>query len=49
MTSFETIAYRTDGPVATITLNRPQALNTIVPPLPGSWRRRSGSPCATPT
>jgi enoyl-CoA hydratase len=34
MTSFETIAYRTEGPVATITLNRPEALNTIVPPLP---------------
>jgi enoyl-CoA hydratase len=31
---FETILYATDGPVATITLNRPDRLNTIVPPLP---------------
>jgi enoyl-CoA hydratase len=34
MTSFETILYAVDGPVATITLNRPEQLNTIVPPLP---------------
>ncbi|MEA2467205.1 MAG: enoyl-CoA hydratase [Thermoleophilaceae bacterium] len=34
MTSFETILYATDGPVATITLNRPEHLNTIVPPMP---------------
>jgi len=34
MTSYETILYATDGPVATITLNRPETLNTIVPPLP---------------
>ena len=32
--SFETILYATDGPVATITLNRPERLNTIVPPMP---------------
>jgi enoyl-CoA hydratase len=31
---FETIIYRTAGPVATITLNRPERLNTIVPPMP---------------
>jgi enoyl-CoA hydratase/carnithine racemase len=31
---FETLLYRTDGPVAAITLNRPESLNTIVPPLP---------------
>ena len=31
---FETILYKTDGPVATITLNRPEHLNTIVPPMP---------------
>ena len=30
----ETILYATDGPVATITLNRPEQLNTIVPPMP---------------
>jgi enoyl-CoA hydratase len=32
--SFETILYTTDGPIATITLNRPEQLNTIVPPMP---------------
>ena len=32
--SFETLLYGTDGPVATITLNRPETLNTIVPPMP---------------
>jgi enoyl-CoA hydratase len=31
---FETLLYRTAGPVATITLNRPEHLNTIVPPMP---------------
>ncbi len=31
---YETLLYRTDGPVATITLNRPESLNTIVPPMP---------------
>ena len=34
MTPFETILYTTDGPIATITLNRPEQLNTIVPPMP---------------
>jgi enoyl-CoA hydratase len=34
MKTFETILYSTDGPIATITLNRPEALNTIVPPMP---------------
>jgi enoyl-CoA hydratase len=32
--SYETILYATHGPVATITLNRPDTLNTIVPPMP---------------
>jgi enoyl-CoA hydratase len=32
--AFETILYGVDGPVATITLNRPERLNTIVPPMP---------------
>src|SRR4051812_17722412 len=32
--TFETILYDTAGPVATITLNRPERLNTIVPPMP---------------
>ena len=31
---FETLLYAVDGPVATITLNRPETLNTIVPPMP---------------
>src|ERR687890_1653668 len=30
----KTILSPTDGPVATITLNRPERLNTIVPPMP---------------
>ena len=34
MSDYETILYSTDGPVATITLNRPERLNTIVPPMP---------------
>lgn len=34
MTDFETLLYATDGPIATITFNRPERLNTIVPPLP---------------
>ena len=34
MPDFETLLYAVDGPVATITLNRPEALNTIVPPMP---------------
>ncbi len=31
---FETLLYKTEPPVATITLNRPGELNTIVPPMP---------------
>ena len=30
--AFETLVYSSDGPIATITLNRPNELNTIVPP-----------------
>jgi enoyl-CoA hydratase len=30
----ETVLYDVAGPVATITLNRPESLNTIVPPMP---------------
>jgi enoyl-CoA hydratase len=33
----ETIAYDVDGPIATITLDRPDALNTIVPPMPDEF------------
>ena len=32
--SYETILYGTDGPIATVTLNRPAELNTIVSPMP---------------
>lgn len=32
--SYETILYDIDGPLAIITLNRPERLNTIVPPMP---------------
>jgi enoyl-CoA hydratase len=31
---YETLLYRVEEQVATITLNRPEALNTIVPPMP---------------
>ncbi|OGL22935.1 MAG: enoyl-CoA hydratase [Candidatus Rokubacteria bacterium RIFCSPLOWO2_12_FULL_73_47] len=31
---YETLLYETDGALATITLNRPERLNTIVPPMP---------------
>jgi enoyl-CoA hydratase len=34
MPDFETLLYTTEPPVATITLNRPDELNTIVPPMP---------------
>ncbi len=32
--SFQTLLYDTAGAIATITLNRPERLNTIVPPMP---------------
>jgi enoyl-CoA hydratase/carnithine racemase len=32
--SFQTLLYDTDAAIATITLNRPERLNTIVPPMP---------------
>ncbi len=32
--SYQTIRYATDGPIATITLNRPAELNAIVAPMP---------------
>jgi enoyl-CoA hydratase len=35
--SYETLLYATDGAIATITLNRPERLNTIVPPMPDEF------------
>jgi len=35
--SRETLLYETAGPIATITLNRPDRLNTIVPPMPDEF------------
>jgi enoyl-CoA hydratase len=32
--SYKTLLYETDGAIATVTLNRPERLNTIVPPMP---------------
>ncbi len=37
--AFTTLAYKTDGPIATITLNRPNELNTIVPPMPEEFEQ----------
>jgi enoyl-CoA hydratase len=39
---YETLLYATDGPIATITLNRPDHLNTIVPPMPEELERAVG-------
>jgi enoyl-CoA hydratase len=36
--AYETLLYDVDGAVATITLNRPERLNTIVPPMPEEFR-----------
>jgi enoyl-CoA hydratase len=36
---YETILYAASGPAATITLNRPERLNTIVPPMPEEVER----------
>jgi enoyl-CoA hydratase len=35
--NFETLLYATDGAIATLTLNRPDRLNTIVPPMPDEF------------
>jgi enoyl-CoA hydratase len=41
--SYETLLYDTDGPIATITLNRPDRLNTIVPPMPDEFEAAVGA------
>ena len=43
MPDFETLLYATDGPIATITFNRPEKLNTIVPPMPDELEAAVGS------
>jgi enoyl-CoA hydratase len=40
--SYETLLYHTDGPIATVTLNRPDRLNTIVPPMPDEFEQAVG-------
>ena len=40
--SFETLLYKTEPHVATITLNRPEQLNTIVPPMPDEIEQAIG-------
>jgi enoyl-CoA hydratase len=47
--TFETLLYTTDGPVATITLNRPDRLNTIVPPMPDEFETAVRRATADPT
>lgn len=37
--TYETLIYDIDGAIATITLNRPGALNTIVPPMPDEFEQ----------
>jgi enoyl-CoA hydratase len=43
VTTFETLLYETAGPIATITLNRPDRLNTIVPPMPEEFESAIGA------
>lgn len=40
--SYETLRTTTDGPIAFITLNRPERLNTIVPPMPDEFEAAIG-------
>jgi enoyl-CoA hydratase len=37
--NYETLLYHTDGPIATVTLNRPDRLNTIIPPMPDEFEQ----------
>jgi enoyl-CoA hydratase len=44
----ETVAYEADGNVATLTLNRPERLNTIVPPMPDEFETAIGEATREP-
>jgi enoyl-CoA hydratase len=44
--SYETLLYSVEGPTATITLNRPESLNTIVPPMPDEFEAAVGDAVA---
>jgi len=46
--TFETLLYDTSGAVATITLNRPDRLNTIVPPMPEEFEAAIGQATRDP-
>ncbi len=46
--TYETLLYEADGGIATITLNRPDRLNTIVPPLPDELEAAVHSAVADP-
>jgi len=46
--SFETLRYDTADGVATITLNRPEHLNTIVPPMPDEFEQAVGEATLDP-
>jgi enoyl-CoA hydratase len=46
--SFETLLYATDGAIATITLNRPERLNAIVPPMPDELEAAVGAATVDP-
>jgi enoyl-CoA hydratase len=48
VTSFETLLYDVAGPIATITLNRPDRLNTIVPPMPDEFETAIGEATREP-
>jgi enoyl-CoA hydratase len=46
--SYETLLYDTDGAIATITFNRPDRLNTIVPPMPDELEAAVNAAVADP-
>ena len=46
--SYETLLYALEGAIATITLNRPERLNTIVPPMPEELERAVRQATADP-